>query len=176
LWFDKLTTNGAYNQVIFAGRCWFAQEAFMAKVVSVGISRTKGVRKDAIAKGKVIENYGLEGDAHADSAWHRQVSLLAQESIAKMQRQGYKVGPGDFAENLTCEGIDLVALPIGTRLSVGKEIILEISQIGKECHTGCSVFLQTGKCIMPKEGVFAKVLRGGTVAAGDEIKIIESKG
>lgn len=146
----------------------------MAKVVSVGISKTKGTRKDAVAKGIVRENYGLEGDAHADSAWHRQVSLLAQESIEKMRRQGYKVGPGDFAENLTCEGIDLVALPIGTRVTVGKDIILEISQIGKECHTGCAVFLQTGKCIMPKEGVFAKVIKGGTVAAGDEIKIIET--
>jgi len=146
----------------------------MAKVVSVGISKTKGTRKDAIPKGEVRENYGLEGDAHADSAWHRQVSLLAQESIEKMRRQGYRVGPGDFAENLTCEGIDLVTLPIGTRLAVGNDIILEISQIGKECHTGCSVFLQTGKCIMPKEGIFAKVIKGGTVSAGDEIKILGS--
>jgi MOSC domain-containing protein YiiM len=146
---------------------------FVAKVVSVGISKTKGTRKEAIAKGKVVKDYGLEGDAHADSTWHRQVSLLASESIDKMRRQGYKVGPGDFAENLTCEGIDLVALPIGTRISVGNEIILEISQIGKECHTGCAVFLQTGKCIMPKEGVFARVIQGGMVAAGDEIKILK---
>ena len=145
----------------------------MAKVVSVGISKTKGTRKEAIARGKVVKDYGLEGDAHADSTWHRQVSLLASESIEKMRRQGYKVGPGDFAENLTCEGIDLVALPIGTRISVGKEIVLEISQIGKECHTGCAIFLQTGKCIMPKEGVFARVIQGGTVAAGDEIKILK---
>lgn len=146
----------------------------MAKVVSVGISKTKGTRKDAIAKGEVREGYGLEGDAHANSSYHRQVSLLARESIEKMHRQGYQVGPGDFAENLTCEGIDLVALTIGTRLAVGERIVLEISQIGKECHTGCSVFLQTGKCIMPKEGVFAKVIKGGTVTAGDEIKILET--
>jgi len=145
----------------------------VAKVVSVGISKSKGTRKEAILRGNVVKGYGLEGDAHADSSYHRQVSLLASESIEKMRRQGYKVGPGDFAENLTCEGINLVALPLGTRISVGKQIILEISQIGKGCHTGCSVFLQTGKCIMPKEGVFAKVIQGGTVSAGDEIKIIE---
>lgn len=145
----------------------------MAKVVSVGISKTKGTRKDAIAKGEVREDYGLVGDAHADSSWHRQVSLLARESIEKMRRQGYKVGPGDFAENLTCEGIDLVALPVGTRVAVGEGVILEISQIGKECHTGCSVFLQTGKCIMPKEGVFARVITGGSVSAGDEIRVLE---
>ncbi len=144
----------------------------MAKVVSVGISKTKGTRKAAIPKGNVIVNYGLEGDAHADSGWHRQVSLLAQESIEKMRRQGYKVGPGDFAENLTCEGIDLVTLPIGTKLSVGKEIILEISQIGKECHTGCAIFKLTGKCIMPKEGVFARVVKGGPVKTGDKIEIV----
>ncbi|MFH0941536.1 MAG: MOSC domain-containing protein [Chloroflexota bacterium] len=148
----------------------------MAKVIAVGISKTKGVRKDAIARGEVRKSYGLVGDAHADSSTHRQVSLLARESIEKMRRQGYKVGPGDFAENLTCEGIDLVALPVGTRVAVGERVILEISQIGKECHTGCSVFLQTGKCIMPKEGVFARVIRGGTVSAGDEITVLEPDG
>jgi len=146
----------------------------MAKVISVGISETKGTRKDAVAHGDLRESYGMVGDAHADSTTHRQVSLLARESIEKMRQQGYKVGPWDFAENLTCEGIDLVALQVGTRVAVGDSVVLEISQIGKECHTGCSVFLQTGKCIMPKEGVFARVIKGGVVSAGDEISILES--
>lgn len=146
----------------------------MARVISVGISREKGVRKDAIASGDLKESYGLIGDAHADSNSHRQVSLLARESIEKMRRQGYQVGPGDFAENLTCQGIDLVALPLGTRVAVGDGVVLEISQIGKECHAGCAIFKQAGKCIMPKEGVFARVIEGGTVNAGDEIGILEN--
>ena len=145
----------------------------MAKVVSVGISEKKGIRKDAVARGNLKEGYGLIGDAHADSSSHRQVSLLAQESIEKMQKQGYEVGPGDFAENLTCQGIDLPALPVGTRVVVGDGVLLEISQIGKECHVGCAIFKQTGKCIMPKEGVFARVIKGGIVAAEDEIVILE---
>jgi MOSC domain-containing protein YiiM len=146
----------------------------MARVVSVGISKEKGIRKDAVASGDLKESYGLIGDAHADSGSHRQVSLLAQESIEKMRRQGYQVGPGDFAENLTCQGVDLVALPLGTRVAVGDGVVLEISQIGKECHAGCAIFKQAGRCIMPKEGVFARVIEGGTVNAGDEIGILEN--
>jgi len=140
-----------------------------AKVIAVCTSKTKGVRKEVIPEGILKENFGLVGDAHADCTWHRQVSLLAKESIEKMRQMGYDVGPGDFAENLTCEGINLVALPIGTKVKVGKDIILRISQIGKECHAGCAIFKVTGKCIMPKEGVFAEVITGGTVKAGDEI-------
>ncbi len=117
------------------------------------------------------ENHGLVGDAHADCCTHRQVSLLAIESINKMRSLGFDIGPGDFAENLTSEGIDLVSLPIGTRLSIGKEAILEVTQIGKECHTGCAVLRQTGKCIMPKEGVFTKIIHGGLVKNGDQIRI-----
>ncbi len=117
------------------------------------------------------ENHGLVGDAHADCCTHRQVSLLAIESINKMRSLGFDIGPGDFAENLTSEGIDLVSLPIGTRLSIGKEAILEVTQIGKECHTGCAILRLTGKCIMPKEGVFAKIIRGGLVKDGDQIRI-----
>jgi MOSC domain-containing protein YiiM len=143
----------------------------MAKVIAVCTSQTKGVRKEDIKKGILKEQYGLEGDAHADSGWHRQVSLLAMESIEKMRKMGYEVGPGDFAENLTCEGIELYTLPIGTKLEVGKETILEVSQIGKECHAGCAIFKLTGKCIMPKEGIFARVLKGGPVKSGDEIKV-----
>jgi MOSC domain-containing protein YiiM len=93
------------------------------------------------------------------------------ESIEKMRKMGYEVGPGDFAENLTCEGIELYTLPIGTKLEVGNETILEVSQIGKECHAGCAIFKLTGKCIMPKEGIFARVIKGGPVKSGDEIKV-----
>jgi len=145
----------------------------MAKVVSVGISEKKGTRKDTVASGNLKREYGLVGDAHADSSSHRQVSLLAQESIEKMRHRGFKVGPGDFAENLTCEGIDLVALPVGSRIMVGNTVVLEISQIGKECHTGCAVFKQAGICIMPNEGIFARVIEEGTVNAGDDITILE---
>ncbi len=143
----------------------------MAKIIAVCTSKEKGTKKEIVAEGVLKEGYGLIGDAHADSCGQRQVSLLAVESINKMRSQGFNVGPGDFAENLTCERIDLASLPVGVRLSVGKEIILELTQIGKKCHTGCAIFQQTGKCIMPKEGVFAKVVRGGLVKAGDEVQI-----
>jgi MOSC domain-containing protein YiiM len=143
----------------------------MAKIIAVCTSREKGVRKEKIHKGILKKEYGLEGDAHADSTWHRQVSLLAMESIEKMRKMGFDVGPGDFAENLTCEGISLLSLPVGTRLAVGDEVVLEISQIGKECHAGCAIFKQTGKCIMPKEGIFARVIQGGPVVTGDTIEV-----
>ena len=143
----------------------------MAKIIAICTSKKKGTRKDIIENGILKENYGLNGDAHADSTTHRQISLLAIESIDKMRKAGFNVGPGDFAENLTTEGIDLLSLPIGTCLNAGEAIILEISQIGKECHSGCAIFRQTGKCIMPKEGVFAKVIHGGNLDIGDTIKV-----
>jgi len=142
-----------------------------ARVIAVCRSDTKGVSKVPIPEGTLREGYGLEGDAHADGGWHRQVSLLAVESIEKMRALGLDLKPGDFAENITTEGIELLSLPVGTRLHVGEEVILEISQIGKECHTGCAIFKQVGKCIMPKEGVFARVIKGGRVKAGDEIVV-----
>jgi len=142
----------------------------MASIVSVCRSKEKGTKKETIAEGVLKQDYGLIGDAHADCCTHRQVSLLAIESINKMRNLGFNVDPGDFAENLTTEGIDLVSLPVGTRLSIGEEIILELAQIGKECHTGCAIFRQIGKCIMPKEGVFARVICGGSVRAGDPIR------
>jgi MOSC domain-containing protein YiiM len=143
----------------------------MASIIAVCTSKRKGTKKQTVASGNLGENYGLIGDAHADSETHRQVSLLARESIAKMQGLGLDVGPGDFAENLTTEGIDIISLPVGTRLSVGKEIVLEISQLGKECHSRCAIYNLTGTCIMPEEGVFARVIRGGLVMAGDSIKV-----
>jgi MOSC domain-containing protein YiiM len=145
---------------------------FVAKIIAVCTSETKGVRKENIGRGTFKEQYGMVGDAHADSSTHRQVSLLAMESIEKMQKMGYDVKPGDFAENLTCQGIELVSLPVGTQVKVGDEVLLEISQIGKECHVGCAIFKQTGKCIMPKEGVFARVVEGGTIRPGDSIAVM----
>jgi len=148
----------------------------VAKILTVCWSKGKGTKKEAIAEGVLGEDYGLVGDAHADCCTHRQVSLLAIESINKMRGLGFDVGPGDFAENLTTEGIELVSLPIGTHIRIGEEIVLEITQIGKECHTGCAIYRQIGKCIMPGEGVFAKVIRGGSVRAGNRIRRIKRDG
>jgi len=147
----------------------------VASVIAVCKSEAKGTTKIDIKNGTLKEGFGLIGDAHADSGWHRQVSLLAIESIEKMRQSGYDVKPGDFAENITCEGIVLNTLPVGTRLCVGQNVILEISQIGKECHSGCAIMKQTGKCIMPKEGVFAKVIKGGEISSGDHIKVHNQK-
>ena len=142
------------------------------KVLAVNVSLNKGERKTAVPEAKLLVEHGIEGDAHAGD-WHRQVSLLAMESIAKMQALGLKVGEGDFAENITTEGVDLVSLPIGTRLSLG-ETLLEVTQIGKECHTRCAIFYQAGDCVMPKEGIFARVLSGGVVRPGDAIEVLEA--
>jgi len=139
-----------------------------AEVVAVCISINKGERKTPVAQVELLENHGIVGDAHAGE-WHRQVSLLARESIEKMQRMGLDVNAGDFAENITTVGIDLPSLPIGTRLTVG-EVLIEVTQIGKECHTRCAIFYQAGDCVMPKEGIFARVLRGGIVKPGDTIE------
>ena len=147
----------------------------MSEVIAVCRSDTKGTRKDVVKEAVLLNNYGVENDAHADSAWHRQVSLLATESIEKMRNMGLDIGPGDFAENLTTKGIELFTLPVGTILEVGDDVTLEISQIGKECHTGCAILRQTGKCIMPKEGIFARVISGGTVRAGDDIRTVAEK-
>ena len=134
------------------------------KIVAVSISKEKGERKTPVASVELRENHGIVGDGHAGE-WHRQVSLLAMESIHKMQKLGLDVGAGDFAENITTEGIDLVSLPIGTRLALG-EALLEVTQIGKECHTRCAIYYQAGDCVMPKEGIFARVLQGGVVNCG----------
>ncbi len=138
-------------------------------ILSVNTSAKKTVRKKNVGEATVVEDFGLEGDAHGGD-WHRQVSLLAEESIDKMRAKGLDVGPGDFAENLTTQGIDVVSLPIGTRVRVGKDVLLEVTQIGKECHTKCAIYYQAGDCVMPREGIFAKVLAGGRVAVGDEVR------
>jgi MOSC domain-containing protein YiiM len=143
----------------------------MASVIAVCTSEKKGTTKTPVAEITVQENYGVAGDAHADFATHRQVSLLAEESIAKMRGKGLELNFGDFAENITTRGIDLTSLPVGTRLNVGKEVVLEMTQIGKECHAGCAIRQQIGDCIMPREGIFARVIRGGSVRPGDAIKV-----
>ena len=139
----------------------------MAQVLAVCISENKGERKKPVEAVELRENHGIVGDAHAGE-WHRQVSLLAQESIDKMRALGLDVTAGDFAENITTSGIDLVSLPVGTRLQAG-ETLLEVTQIGKECHTRCAIFYQAGDCVMPKEGIFVKVITGGMIRPGDGI-------
>ncbi|MFQ6092261.1 MAG: MOSC domain-containing protein [bacterium] len=144
-----------------------------AKVVSVNISDTRGVRKRQVAEGRLKEGVGLVDDAHSGSA--RQVSLLAIESIEKMRRKGLDVHPGDFAENITTQGIDLLALPIEIVLSVGASAVLRITEKGKVCHHRCDIYHQAGDCVMPREGIFAEVLTGGRIAAGDPIRVIEEE-
>jgi MOSC domain-containing protein YiiM len=144
----------------------------MAKIVAVCTSEKKGMRKKNVGAGSLVENFGIEGDAHGGD-WHRQVSLLAMESIKKMQDMGLDVGPGDFAENLTTEGIDLVNLPLGTKLKIGESGLGEVTQIGKECHTRCAIYYQAGDCVMPKEGIFIRVLEGGSINVGDSIEVMD---
>ena len=143
----------------------------MGKVTAVCTSPAKGTQKQNIGKGIFIEDYGIQGDAHAGK-WHRQVSLLSYEKIEGFREIGAEVEDGAFGENLVVEGIDFRSLPVGTRL-ICNEVILEITQIGKECHHGCQIFQKMGDCIMPREGVFAKVIRGGTIRTGDVMKVEE---
>jgi molybdopterin adenylyltransferase len=140
------------------------------KIISVNISSEKGEKKHNIGKTRLIKDFGLENDAHAGTEI-RQVSLLAKESIEKMKNLGINVDCGDFAENLTTEGIDLLSLPVGTELKIGKDIIVRISQIGKKCHSGCAIFKQIGNCVMPKEGIFVEVLTEGEIKVGDTIEV-----
>ena len=141
------------------------------KVVSINISDKRGIRKKPVKEAMIKKEFGVKDDAHASSHWHRQVSLLALESIKKMQAMGLKVNPGDFAENITTEGLDLPNLPVGTRMTIGNNIEIEVSQIGKKCHTRCEIYYQAGECVMPKEGIFVKVLKGGKIKEGDEITV-----
>lgn len=141
------------------------------KVVAVSVSRTKGTKKKNVPAIWLRKDHGVETDAHAGD-WPRQVSLLARESIARMQARGLEVGPGDFAENITTQGLDLGALRIGARIRVGPEVVLELTQVGKECHTRCAIFKTVGECVMPTEGVFFRVISPGQVKPEDEIVIL----
>lgn len=143
----------------------------MARIIAINISERKGEIKHPIEKGFFKENHGLEGDAHAGN-WHRQVSLLGNESIEKMRNSGIEgLCTGKFAENITTEGICLYELPVGTKLKIG-EVIMEVTQIGKECHVGCQIRQLAGDCIMPREGIFTKILTEGWIYPGDEIEVI----
>ncbi|MDW7771288.1 MAG: MOSC domain-containing protein [Desulfobulbaceae bacterium] len=144
----------------------------MATIISLNISIEKGVVKHPVDKVELVIDHGIKGDAHAGK-WHRQVSLLAEESIDFMRKKGLDLDPGVFAENITTRGIDLVGLPVGTRLVAG-EAELEVTQIGKKCHKGCAILQQVGDCIMPREGIFARVIVAGTVRCGDSIAVKES--
>ena len=150
-------------------------ETLNAKIVAVCTSEAKGERKQDVGEGVLEKGFGVVGDAHGGD-WHRQVSLLAIESIEKMRAAGLDVGPGDFAENLTTQGVDLYSLPVGTQLQVGSVALLEITQIGKVCHDRCAIYHQAGDCVMPREGVFAIVLKGGQVKTGDPLVILPSAG
>ncbi len=140
------------------------------KVVSVNISQKTGEKKRNVGFCRLIKDFGLEGDAHAGCSL-RQVSLLAVESIDKMRLKGLDVWPGDFAENITTQGLDLLLLGVGTKLGIGSSVVLEITQIGKECDEPCAIYYQAGDCVMPREGVFASVIEGGSVSVGDEISV-----
>jgi len=140
-------------------------------IVAVCISENKGERKKDVSQCQLVKEFGLEADAHAGD-WHRQVSLLAQESIDKMRAAGLDVGAGDFAENLTTQGIELCSLPIGSLLRLTSGAELEVTQIGKECHTRCAIYHQAGDCVMPKEGIFARVIKAGLVSNGDKIELV----
>ncbi len=143
----------------------------MAKIVALSISAKRGGPKKNVPEVEVIAGRGIKDDAHADD-WHRQVSLLAQESIDKLKDKGLKLKPGQLAENITTEGIELTKLEVGTKLLLGEEVLLEVTQIGKVCHTPCAIYYQVGDCVMPREGIFAKALEGGVLRVGDEIKTI----
>ena len=142
-------------------------------IAAVCLSGKKGERKKPAESARLRKNHGIIGDAHAGEG-ERQVSLLAEESIRKMQALGLDVGAGDFAENITTRGVELSALPVGTRLAVG-DAVLRVTEIGKECTNRCAIYLQAGDCVMPREGIFAVVIRGGTVRAGDPIVVLPSK-
>lgn len=140
------------------------------KIVSIALSKSKGTRKTCVDKALLIREHGIDGDAHA-GAWHRQVSFLSKESIETARERGFQVTFGDFAENIATEGVDWPALPVGTRVRLGNSVRVEVTQIGKECHKKCAIFYQAGDCIMPREGVFARVLEGGTIRSGDAVTI-----
>ena len=146
----------------------------MAKVVGVCISEKKGQKKHDIQQGELKENFGLVGDAHACDGWHRQLSMLGTSSIDKMIKLGADVGSGSFAENITVKDDEfkLYDLPIGTKMAIGEHILVDVTQIGKECHERCAIFKKVGTCVMPVEGIFVRILKGGKVKAGDEVKLV----
>ena len=145
-----------------------------ARVIAVCTSKKRGTKKHAVPEGFLEENFGLAGDAHAKPDSHRQVSLLAYESTKKMEKKGFKPVPGIFAENITTKGIDLLTLKPGSKISIGEEAILEITQLGKKCHAQCEIFKLLGECVMPTEGIFARVITSGKIKNEDQILVIQT--
>jgi MOSC domain-containing protein YiiM len=141
------------------------------KIISIAISKKKGTRKSPVEEALLLPGHGIESDAHAGD-WHRQVSFLSSESIKKARNQGLDVSFGDFAENIATSGIDWINVPVGTQVRLGDSALVEVTQIGKECHNKCAIYYQAGDCIMPREGVFAKVLEGGKIRSGDAVRLI----
>ncbi len=142
------------------------------EIVSIAISEKKGERKTRIDSAELIKEHGLKGDAHAGT-WHRQVSFLSYENIEKSQKKGLDVTFGDFAENIATTGVDWKTIPVGTKVKLGDKALVEITQIGKKCHSKCAIYYQAGDCIMPREGVFARVLEGGAINRGDSVELLE---
>jgi len=145
--------------------------AIKGRIKAISVSEQKGTKKVNVPEAELCADFGIIGDAHSGN-WHRQVSLLGAESINRMVEKGAQVGPGDFAENITTEGIDLLKLSVGNKLKLGQSVELEITQFGKKCHSRCEIFEQVGDCIMPREGVFAKVTRAGAISVGGVIEVI----
>ena len=145
----------------------------MGKITGICISEKRGVQKHLITEANIVCDWGIEGDAHGGK-WHRQISLLSQEKVDAFKAKGADIHPGSFGENLIVEGFDFSAMPVGTRFVIG-DVVLEMTQIGKECHHGCQIFQKMGECIMPREGVFAKVLHGGKIKAGDEMIVLAAE-
>ena len=143
------------------------------KIIAVSISDRKGAKKINVESVELKEDFGIIGDVHAGTK-NRQVSLLAEESIQKMRNKGLKLKSGDFAENITTSGIDLLSLNLKDKLKAGENVVLEVSQIGKECHTRCAIYYQAGDCVMPTDGIFAKVLKGGVIKPQDNIEVVEN--
>lgn len=145
----------------------------VGRIRAISTSKKKGIPKTNVDSAKMIHDFGIDGDIHAGN-WHRQVSFLAMESIQKMQEKGLpKLRPGAFAENITTEFIDLVSLKVGSKIKIGQEAELEVTQIGKECHSKCAIYFKVGDCVMPSEGIFAKVIKDGTIYVSDEVRIEE---
>jgi len=142
------------------------------KIRAISVSTQKSTQKTNVPEAELKADFGIVGDAHAGQ-WHKQVSLLALESIEKMIAKGANVSPGNFAENITTEGIDLTILSLGSRLKLGESVELEITQFGKECHDRCEIYRQVGDCIMPREGVFAKVIAAGRIRVGDVVEVLD---
>ncbi|OPY13426.1 MAG: MOSC domain protein [Syntrophus sp. PtaB.Bin001] len=142
------------------------------KILSINVSKKTGTKKEPVEECRVIVDSGIEGDAHAGILPNRQVSLLATESIEKIRNKGLDINYGDFAENLTTEGIVLHLLPLGTKLKIGKDVLTEVTQIGKVCHDRCAIYNTIGDCVMPREGIFIRILTEGVIRVGDEIVLI----